>query len=493
MGIIKKQSISGSIYSYIGVGLGFLISGILFPSLLSKNEIGLLRILVSYSTLLAQFAVLGFNTVTIKLFPNFRSTEKKHHGFLGLALLISLTGFIITVAIYLGLHNYIVNNAKDKSALFIPYYYYVIPLLFFTLLFGIFDTYYRVLYNAVKGIIYKEVVQRILIVISILLYYFELISFNSLVIFYSVAIISPAIFLLFALIKDKVFFIKPSLSFIDKKFAKKMASIALFGIIASYSGVLVQNIDLIMVDHYLGLSNAGIYTITFFFGTIILVPLRTMGKISSVVIADAWKTNDLKTIMDIYRKSSLSLSVAGLLLLIGIWGNIDNIFKIIGTDYESGKYVILFIALANITDVFLGVSPHIIVNSPHYRWLSFLLIFFTILVIVTNYIFIPMYGIIGAALASLISKSIYNIAKYLFLYWKWRFQPFTVKHLYLVLISLIVWYVSQLIPSINPFIVDLIIRSITITILYTASVYYLQISPDINASINKTFNRITGR
>ncbi len=492
MGIIKKQSISGSIYSYIGVGLGFIISGILFPNLLSKDEIGLLRILVSYSTLLAQFAVLGFNTVTIKLFPNFRSTEKKHHGFLGLALLISLIGFIITVAIYLGLHHYIVNNAKDKSALFIPYYYYVIPLLFFTLLFGIFDTYYRVLYNAVKGIIYKEVVQRILIVISILLYYFKLISFNSLVIFYSVAIISPAIFLLFALIKDKVFFIKPSLSFIDKKFAKKMASIALFGIIASYSGVLVQNIDLIMVDHYLGLSNAGIYTITFFFGTLILVPLRTMGKISSVVIADAWKTNDLKTIMDIYQKSSLSLSVAGLLLLIGIWGNIDNIFKIIGADYESGKYVILFIALANITDVFLGVSPHIIVNSPHYRWLSFLLIFFTILVIVTNYIFIPMYGIIGAALASLISKVAYNMAKYLFLYWKWRFQPFTVKHLYLIAISIFTWYLSELIPPFNHFIIDIIIRSAIITLLFTTSVYYLKISNDINTSINKIYHRLSG-
>ncbi len=492
MGIIKKQSISGSIYSYIGVGLGFVLSGILLPNLLSKNEIGLLRVLLSYSTLLAQFAIFGMNTVAVKLFPSFRNPQKKHHGFLGIVLLVSMAGFLLTTTIYLGMHNYIVESAKEKSSLFIPYYYYVVPMVFFTLLFGIFDTYYRVLYNAVIGIIYKEVAQRGLIIASVILYFFKLINFHTLVILYTLAIISPSLFLLVALIKDKILFVKPDLSFIDKKLARQMASVAFFGIVASYSGVLVVNIDILMVDHYLGLSNAGIYTITFFFGTLILVPLRTMGKISSVVIADAWKNNDRKTIMDIYRKSSLSLSVAGLLLLIGIWGNIDNIFKIIGTDYQAGKYVVLFIALANITDVFLGISPHIIVNSPHYRWLSFLLIFFTVLVIVTNYIFIPLYGIIGAALASLISKLIYNIAKYLFLYWKWRFQPFNIKHLYLILISIVTWYISTLIPTFNNFIIDIVIRSAAITTLYTTGIYYLKISTDINTSINKIFYRIRG-
>lgn len=492
MGIIKKQSISGSIYSYIGVGLGFVISGILFPNLLSKNEIGLLRILVSYSTLLAQFAILGVNTVTIKLFPSFRDIEKKHHGYLGMALLISLVGFIITIATYLGAHNYIVEHAKEKSALFIPYYYYVVPMVFFTLLFGVFDTYYRVLYNAVKGIIYKEIIQRSLIIISVVLYYFNLVDFHILVILYTIAIVSPSLLLLFALIKDRLLFLKPDFKFINKKLARQMANVALFGIIASYSGVLVVNIDILMIDHYLGLNNAGVYTITFFFGTLILIPMRTMGKISSVVISDAWKINDKKTIIDIYRKSSISLSVAGMLLLIGIWGNIDNVFKIIGSGYESGKYVVLFIALANITDVFLGVSPHIIVNSPHYRWLSYLLIFFAILVIVTNYLFIPRYGIVGAAFASFISKAVYNIAKYLFLYWKWKFQPFTIKHFYLIIVSLITWYISTLIPTLNNFIIDIIVRSAFITLLFTVSVYYLKISTDINASINKIYHRILG-
>lgn len=485
MGVIQKQSISGTLYSYLGVLLGFFITGILFPRILSTEEVGLLRILVSYSVIFAQFASLGFNSVSVKLFPYFRDPDKKHHGFLGLALLVSITGFIIAGLIYLALRPYFLHQASEKSALFIDYFYYVVPLILFTLLFGIFDTYYRVLFNAVKGIVYKEVIQRLIILAAILLLLFKVIDFKVFVILYVIAFVSPSLFLLGALIKDKQFHIKPDLAFIDKKMASEMLSVGLFGILASFSGVLVQNIDAIMVNNYLGLGATGIYTIAFYFGTLILVPMRTMGKISSVVIAEAWKKDDRKTIMDIYTKSSLSLSVFGFLLFIGVWGNVDNIFHIVGQDYSSGKYVILFIGLANLTDILLGVSPHIILNSKYYRWLSFLLFIFAALLIITNIIFIPIYGITGAALASFISKLIYNLLKYLFLYHKFRFQPFQYKHLLILLFGFLSWGLSTFIPPFHSFIPDLIFRSVFLAVVFLFPVYFFKISPDINLKIEQ--------
>jgi O-antigen/teichoic acid export membrane protein len=485
LGVIQKQSIAGTIYSYLGVLLGFITVGWLFPRILSTGQVGLLRILVSYSVLFAQFASLGINSVSVKLFPYFRNSEKKHHGFLGLALLVSLAGFILSTGIYLLLKPLFISQASEKSSLFITYFYYVIPLILFTLLFSIFDTYYRVLYNAVKGIVYKEVVQRLLILTAILLYFFKLIDFQWLVILYILAFISPSLFLMGTLIRDKLFFVKPDFDFIDKKMAREMVNVAFFGILASFSGVLVLNIDVIMVNHYLGLGEAGIYTIAFFFGTLILVPMRTMGKISSVVIADAWKTDDRKTIMQIYRKSSISLSVIGFLLFIGIWGNLDNIFHIVGKDYTAGIYVILFIGLANLSDLFLGVSPHIILNSKHYRWLSYLLFVFAILLVVTNILLIPRYGITGAALASLISKYIYNSLKFLFLYKKFHFQPFNYKHLEIILFAAISWYLSTFIPVLSHFLIDLVVRSLFISMVFLVPIYLFKVSEDINQKVKQ--------
>jgi len=489
LGIIRKQSISGTIYSYIGVFLGFIISGLLMPKILETDEIGLLRVLVSYSVLIAQFASLGVNTVAVKIFPTFRNPDKNHHGFLSLALITTMAGFIVSVIVYLSFRTEIIESSAEKSALFIPYFYYIIPLVFFTILFNVFDTYYRVLYNAVKGIVFKELVQRLLILIAILLYYFEIVTFKTLVVLYVLALISPSILLLINLIKDRQLHLKPDFNFIDKDLSKRIISIGLFGIITSFSGVLVMNIDIIMVNRMLGLSETGVYTVTFFFGSMILVPLRTMGKIGSVVIADAWQKNDILTIQDIYKKSSISLSVIGVLLFIGIWGNIDNIFQIISDKYLAGKFVILFIGLASLTDITLGVASHIIFNSKYYKYLSYFLLVFVVLLITTNLLLIPEYGIVGAAMASLVSKAIFNGIKYIFLYKKFKLQPFTPKHLILLFIGIISLFTAHLISQSTNIYVDIFIRSSVIILVYSSLVYMFKISSDINNKINEIMNK----
>lgn len=468
----------------MGVVLGFVTMVIFYPRIFLTEEVGLLRILVSYSVLFAQFASLGVNAVTIKLFPYFRDYEKKHHGYLGIAFIISLIGLLLSIVAFVLLKPIIINTAKDGVDLFADYFYYIIPLIVFTLIFTVFDTYYRVLYNAVKGIIYKEVIQRVLILSVIVLYFFKIIDFHTTVILYTVALILPTILLFFSLIYNNQLFLKPDFNFIDKKLSREMIMVGLFGIIASFSGVLVLNIDIIMVERMLGLSQAGIYTITFFFGTLILVPLRTMGKIGSVVIADAWKRNDIKTIDDIYKKSSITLSVVGILLFLGIWGNIDNVFSLIKDDYLPGKMVIFYIGIANLFDIALGVSPQIIVNSKYYKYYSYFLFGFVVFLIITNLLLIPVLGIVGAAVASLISKFIFNLVKFVFLYQKFRLQPFSIKFIYLIVIGLSTYWISSFMPPFSNFIVDIIIRSALIVVLFSLPVYYLRISDDINGKVN---------
>lgn len=466
------------------MALGFVITAVLFPRVLNTEEVGLLRVIVSYATLFAQFASLGFTSVTVKLFPHFRNEKKKHYGFLGLALLVALVGFIIVISIYLLIRPYVLAQAQEKSELFITYFYWVVPLIFFTLAFNVFDTYYRVLYNAVKGIFIKEVIQRAAILIVILLYFFNLIDFHTTVLLYILAIISPSIILFFSLIRSRQLFIKPDFSFISEDLRKEMISVGFFGIVASFSGVLVLNIDILMLNDMLGLSAAGIYAVTFYFGTLILVPMRTMGKIGSVVISDAWKINDIKTIQSIYRKSSLSLSVIGLLLFIGVWGNIDNVFHIIKDDYLPGKMVIFYIGIANLFDISLGMSSHIILNSKHYKYLSYFLAVFAVILVLLNYFLIPVYGIVGAAIASLLAKFLFNLIKFIFIYRNFGLQPFTYHFLLLILITACAYWISTFMPPLSNFILDIIVRSMLITVCFAVPVYYFKISEDINDRFN---------
>ncbi|MCF8364474.1 MAG: oligosaccharide flippase family protein [Bacteroidales bacterium] len=484
MGVIQKQSISGVIWSYVGVGLGFLTTAVLFTRFLSTEEIGLLRVLVSYSSVLAMFASLGMNSVTTKIFPQFRDEKAKHQGFLGMSLIIVLAGFLFSSLIYILFKNYFISGIEEDSALFIPYFYAVVPLAFFSVLYGIMDSYYRMLFNAVKGIVFKEVHQRIVVIIALVMYYFSMISFSTFVWLYVLAFALPVLLFVITLIREKKFHIVPKFNFIDLGLRKSMISVALFGILASFSARLVQTIDVIMVNEYLGLSLTGVYTISFFFGTLILIPVRTMAKIGSTVISEAWKSNDVKTISEVYTKSSLTLSIIGLLFFVGIWGNIDNVFQLIGNQYSEGKYVIFFIGLANMAEVVLGLSGQIIVNSKYYRWQTYIMAVFTLIIIVTNIIFIPMYGIMGAALASFISKLIFTVMKYMFIYRQFKMQPFKMGHLWIFLIGGLAWYFSTLIPALPNFYIDIIVRSAAITALFVIPVYYFKISDDLNKRID---------
>ena len=97
MGIVRNQTLRGTAWSYLGALLGFVNIILLSPKVFSTGEIGVVQLLMSLATMLAQFSSLGFTNVINRLFPWFRDSREKHHGFLGLALIITLAGFILAL------------------------------------------------------------------------------------------------------------------------------------------------------------------------------------------------------------------------------------------------------------------------------------------------------------------------------------------------------------------------------------------------------------
>jgi len=100
LGVIQKQAIKGTIYTYLGALVGFITAIILFPRILGPEKTGLINILIAYSLIVAQFASLGLNSTTTRMFSYFRSTDNKHNGYLFLLVIITLIGFIITTIIF---------------------------------------------------------------------------------------------------------------------------------------------------------------------------------------------------------------------------------------------------------------------------------------------------------------------------------------------------------------------------------------------------------
>jgi len=488
VGIIQKQSVKGFIYTYIGVIIGFITTGILMPRFLQQNEIGLLRVLTSYSTLLAQFAGLGFSIVAIRMFPYFRDPETKNHGFFGLFLMVSIVGFILSMFGFLFYYQFYLKS--DISELFQQYLYWIPILTLFILLYTLIDSYNRALYDAIQGTITKEVIQRIFILLAIGLFIYGITSINGLVFGYVLAFAIPPIFMFIPHIRKHTLSFKPDFNYLDKNLRNKILGVSVFGLVSSFSNILVLNIDVLMIERYLDLSYTGIYSIVFFFGTLVLIPSRPLTRISAIIVADSFKKRDLKNIDLIYKKSSITLTIIGLLLFLGLAINMENIIKLIGEDYRPGYYVILLIAFANVIQMSSGVLNQIIFNSDYYRYSTYFIIGFAILIVITNIIFIPKYGITGAAFATLISKFIYVYTRIIFVKIKLHLNPFLLKTIIPLVLSIVLYALQSLIPPFENYIMDILIRSGFVAFLYGFFIYIFNVSDDINNWINEFKQKI---
>lgn len=487
MGIIEKQSIKGSFYSYIGVVIGFITAGILLPRIFTPTETGVLDLITSWSLIFATLASLGLNNVTVRLFPWFRNQANHHNGFFGILFWVNMTGFLLALLLYFAIKPWIIATSGEGSALFISYMDYIIPLTAFTSIYLVIDIYYSVLMNAVRGIFLKEFVQRIVILIVILGFAAGLFRFNGFILFYSVALSLPGIIIALLLLKDREFIIRPQPGYLDDKLKKSLINVAFYGLTIGFSNILILYLAPIMINSFLGTAATGIYGRAAFYGALVSIPIRSVSKISSAVVGQYWKDNDIKAISRLYRDTSLHQVIFGLLLFVGIWGNVTNIYHILPEDFASGPYVIFFVGLANLFIMASGISGSILTTSSHFRRLALFVVLFGVLVFLTSLLFIPMLGITGAALAAAVSSLCYSLMRFVFLWRRYGMQPYTRTHALAVVVAVVAYLPALLIPDLNnpdhkwlSLILDIGVRSLAISIVYIGLTLILNISPDLN-------------
>ena len=489
MGVIKRQTIKGSIYSYLGVALGFLYT-ILSIKLLSSEQIGLTAILVAVSAIYSQFSTLGFTKVIERLFPYFRDNQHKHNGFLFLTLAVGMVGFVISLITFLILKPYIIESNQEKSPLLIQYIWYLVPLIFFRMFSVMLDTYNKMLFDATTGSILSDFVYRVGTLFMLGAFFTHWINFSQFVIGFVFFLSLPAIYLAGLLIYRKQFNVQPKLEFIKPPLRKEMVSLSVFGIIGGLSSVALKQIDTVMLNSYTDLAMTGKYSIIFYFSTVILIPSVALGKISSTIIADAWKNKDIPTISDIYYKSSINQLFASLLLFVLVAANLQNIIHLLGSGYIGTEWVIVLISLSSLIVSSTGSSVQIIGTSHKYKIQTYSLGVLVVLVVIFYSIFIPLWGMVGAAFGSLLSVAGASLLRVFYLQRNMKLFPYKLTHLKCLAIGVLAFAVGKIIPVNDNFLIDLIIRCSAISVVFIGLCYLFNITGDLNQIVNKFLKQI---
>jgi len=484
MGIVQSQSIKNTIITFFGFGIGAVNALFLYTNFLGKLHYGVVAYVLSAANILMPLMAFGVHNTLIRFYALCKD-EKEREEFLTFMLVMPLAFIIPLLAIIFVFEQQISDFLANENPM-LRSFLWLIPVVGFCMgYFEIFYAWVKVHMQSVFGNFISEVVVRITVMALLFAVYFGWISKTAFV--YAVAV---AYLLQLVAMQIYAIYVKmPVFRFVVPHNVKSIFGYSMFIILSGSVAVMLLDFDKVMIPAYRNISDNALYSVAIFIATVIAVPSRAMTQIIYPITAKLMAEGKHNELNDLYKKSAINLQVIGGLVMLYIFLNIKEMYHLIPKDYSGGIAVVFMIGLSKFYDVILGNNNAIIFNSRYYRSVLLFGLLLVFLMIVLNMVFIPLYGIEGAALATLLSVLVYNTIKLLFVVKNMDLYPFTNKTLQslaIIAVCFVAFYFWDF-----PFhpIVNIALKSGLITVFYVVANYRLAVSEELNAIVRTILKR----
>ncbi len=420
MGIVTSQSFKNTIWTYVGFFIGAINTLYLFSYFISDVYYGLVTFILSTSFIMSPLMAFGAHNTLVKFYSTFK-TKNSLHSFLTLMLLLPLAMIIIVGLIGIVSYESIAGLISDENPIVKGYLWHIFIIATAMAYFELFFAWSKVQMKTVFGNFMKEVFHIVGVMLLLFAVYFEWITIeqfiNGIV---GVYILKMLVMKLYA------FSLKiPVLKFQRIQNVTDILKYAALIIIAGSVATLILDIDKFMLGQYIPIEEVAYYGVAIYIATVIAVPSRSMQQILQPLTAKFLNDKNFDALDDLYKRSTLTLYVIGGLIFLLILLNINQLYETIPETFRGGLVVVFLISMAKLYDNLMGCNNVILFNSDYYRMVLVFGVILTVLVVVLNMIFIPMFGINGSALATFIAISVYNTIKIYFVKQKYQMSPFT--------------------------------------------------------------------
>ena len=495
MGIIVRQAFKATAVHYIGVVIGIFVSLFLQTKCLSSEAIGLTRVLYEIAYLLSLFALLGAGSVGMRFFPFFKDESTGHHGFFYYFRLMPLVGVTIFSLVFLLLRQPAEQYFSKESPLLCDFIYFVLPLFWVLTFWQFFESFANINMRIAVPRAVREVGMRLYQIAIFVAFYLKWIDITGLIVAYIVGyglcLLSVGIYSSRIGCTE----MRHDWSFITPDLRSKVVKYAAFMTIAGVSGSLLAQLDVFMVTGLKGLRSTGIYTIALYMAEVANMPSRSITPISSPIAAQAMKDGDSQKVNELFKQVSVHQMLTSAVILLFIWVNLDSIYAIIptgpnGEDYSVGKMAVLLLGLSKVVYGVFNFGNVLISFSKYYYWTLIITILLTFFGVGTNLYFIPIYGLTGVALATLLTNVLSYGFQQVLVQWRLRCNPFSWGHLRVLVVVGILYGLNWLIPTLEvaenevvSALADIAVRSGVLAIVGIALIYWFRISEQTNRII----------
>ena len=426
-----KLGKEAAIYGF-GRALGRFIAIFLVPiytRIFNPEQYGIIELIGVSFTFLGLFLNLGLDTAMFFYF-NEEKSELERKKTLGTVLILKIgTNILVSLILILVAHkfsNFLFNSVEYRIFIVLA----AITLIFtnissyFSNVFRINHQPWRYMYISVTNVIISVIISITLVVIL------KMGLFGAYLASLSTAII---IFILSFILGNKYISFKFSLS--------RLIELLKYGLplIPGSISIWVMNAgNRYFINNYLDLNQLGLYSIGFRIASIVTFFAFAVRMALGPAIYDIAKKDEA---LEIYSKLFILYSTFFyfLILLVSIFGR--EILTVLTTEqFIPGESVIFYLAvsaaafgMAQITSIGLAITK----KTIHMSWP---IMVGAVIALILNILLIPRFGIIGAAIATMVSLIVINIIQYKFSQ-KFYPIPFQIKKFLLLSMGVLGIYI----------------------------------------------------
>lgn len=497
MSNIRRQSIISSLVIYVGFAIG-LINVYFFTkqNLFTEAQYGLTTVFIAIATMMSSFSNLAMPSYIYKFYPYYKDhLPDRKNDMLSWALLTGVVGFAVVMIAGWLLKDLVLQKYGTNSPLLVVYYYWIFPLGLGLTIYSILEAYTWSIGKPVVTNYFREVQWRLFTTVLIVLFLLRIISdFDLFIKLFAFTYPGIAAGLLIYLFITKKIHLSFTVSKVSRRFLKKIILFCSF----FYGAMLIQTLSKVFDSFVIasvlddGLDKAGVFALATIVTSIIQAPQRGIVSAAMPHLSRAWKEKNMELLQKVYQRSSINqlLFACGIFLL--IWLNFRDGVTTFGLKpvYLDAAWVFFVLGITVIIDMGTGVNAQIIVTSTYWKFELISGVVLLIIMLPLTYLLTKQYGIIGPAFATLVSMSIYNLIRIIFLWKKFRLFPFSVQSVYTLLLAAMCYCACYFLFQNMTGIPGMFVRSIVFIALYSTGTFYLQLSPDMHPVLQNFQKRL---
>ncbi len=234
------------------------------------------------------------------------------------------------------------------------------------------------------------------------------------------------------------------------KFITSYKEILIFSAPLLISSILhysISKVDIFMIGYFLNTSSVGIYTVALKIGTLTNFLLFSINSMFAPNITTLYYNNQMVKLEKLYQvitKWVLGINLSVFFLFIILSKEIMNVF---GTEFIIGWIALILITAGQVVNAGVGSAGLINVMTGYPKSELYVSIIVFVINVTLNYFLIPIYGIEGAAFASLISIGVMNLLRLYILYNRLEILPYNKKYLHVIYSAIIAFIIGYIINS----------------------------------------------